>query len=99
MQVGDLVLCPFEGGGPYGEPQPDPNLMKWTYPEENIKTIYGIIVNQHSKSVGKRRLKNLKTISDRLNLDVKENKMCDVFIGGKIYAFFKNQLEVISASR
>ena len=99
MKVGDLVFCPFEGGSPHGELGPDPGLMEWARPEENILTIPGIIVNERSKFVGKRRLKNLKTISDRLNLDVKENKMCDVFIGGKTYAFFKNQLEVISESR
>jgi len=99
MQIGDLVLCPFEGGSPHGELGPDPGLMEWARPEENILTILGVILNEHSNLVGKRRLRNLKTISERLGISVKENKMCDVLIDGKIYVFFKNQLELVNASR
>jgi len=99
VQVGDLVFCPFEAGSPYGERGPNPWLMEWTYPEENIMTVLGIIVNERSKFVGKRRLKNLKTISERLNIDIKEDKIYDVYIVDKTYAFFKNQLEVISENR
>jgi len=62
-------------------------------------TVLGIIVNERSKFVGKRRLKNLKTISERLNIDIKEDKIYDVYIVDKTYAFFKNQLEVISENR